>query len=263
MSLNLRIMGCGNSAGVPAIGNRWGNCDPNEPKNRRSRPSALLRSENTAIVIDTGPDFREQLNRADVSAIDAVFYTHAHGDHLHGLDDLRTLRNRMEREIPMYGSRATVEEIEERFQYMFIEKSGGVYLRVLRTHVVENEAMGKPMTIGDITFTPFRQDHGTCESIGLRVGDLAYCTDVVRFNEMALDILKGVKTWVIDAAGYVMPKNLVHMTLRQIYEYNKTVRAEQVYLTHLTPAMDYATLVKELPAGYSPAYDGLELSIGI
>jgi phosphoribosyl 1,2-cyclic phosphate phosphodiesterase len=254
-------MGCGNSAGVPAIGNRWGNCDPNEPKNRRTRPSALIRSETANIVIDTGPDFREQLNAADVAAIDGVFYTHAHGDHLHGIDDLRTLRNKMEREITMYGNRATVQEIEERFQYMFIEKNEGVYLRVLRSHIVENEDMGKPLTIAGVTMIPFRQDHGTCESVGLRIGDLAYCTDVVRFDDAAIDVLRGVKTWIVDAAGYVMPKNLVHMRLAQIYELREKIGAEQVYLTHLTPAMDYATLRKDLPEGYFPAYDGLEISV--
>jgi phosphoribosyl 1,2-cyclic phosphate phosphodiesterase len=263
MKLTLRIMGCGNSAGVPAIGNRWGQCDPNEPKNRRTRPSILIQSETTNIVVDTGPDFREQLNAANVDRIDAVIYTHAHGDHLHGIDDLRVLRIKMERQIPMYGNKATVDEITERFAYMFREQYGGVYPKILYPNIIPDEQLGEPLTIGDITLIPFGQDHGTCRSLGLRIGDLGYCTDVVQMEEPALNLLKGVKTWVVDAAGYKMPKNIVHMTLRQIYEANEIIGAERVYFTHLTPAMDYLTLKNETPDGYEPAYDGLEILVNL
>ncbi len=258
--ITLTILGCGNSAGTPAIGNYWGQCDPAEPRNRRTRPAIAIRSANTTIIVDTGPDLREQINRADIQHIDAVLYTHAHGDHVHGIDDLRSLRNRSKKVIDMWGDKPTVEELLERFGYLFADKHEGLYPRVLKPHVF---TFGQPLTIGDITVTPFQQDHGTCNSVGLRIGDVAYSTDAIRFNETALGILSGIKTWIVDAAGYKMPENKVHMTLKDLYRVNETVRAEKIYLTHLTPAMDYRMMLKELPNGYEPAWDGLNISCNI
>lgn len=260
MSIKVTILGCGNSAGVPSIGNYWGNCDPDEPKNRRTRPSIAVQSAKTTLVVDTGPDFREQMNRENITNLDAVLYTHAHGDHITGMDDLRVMRHRLKRLIDIYGSRETLAELQMRFNYMFIEQAE-IYPKVIIPHAIETDHFGIPMTIGDITLTPFEQDHGTCRSTGYRFGDLAYSTDVVGLDEKALAVLRGIKIWVLDASGYKMDKNVVHMTLRQAFALNEIVKAEKVYLTHMTTAMDYQTLRKELPPGFEPAWDGMQIQI--
>ncbi len=259
--IKFTLMGCGNSAGTPTIENYWGVCDPTEPKNRRLRPAGLVRSETTTLLIDAGPDLREQANRAGVMNPDAVIFTHAHADHVNGLEELRVFRQRYRKLVPIYGSQITITELHERFNYLFTERRD-IYPAVVDPYVIEPSQMGKPLTIGDITFVPFVQDHGTCETLGFRFGDMAYSTDMININTQSLESLSGVKTWIVDAAAYNMEHNQVHANLKKVYELNTVVDAEQVYLTHLPHTMDYQTLVKELPPGYSPAYDGLELVIG-
>lgn len=119
MKARLTIMGCGNSTGVPAAGNRWGDCDPNDPKNKRTRCSVLLQTEQTNIVIDTGPDFREHMNRANLQQLDAIFYTHAHSDHMNGIDDIRPYVFRQKKLMPVYASQDTFSELEGYFPYVF------------------------------------------------------------------------------------------------------------------------------------------------
>ncbi len=252
------ILGCGNSMGTPTIGNHWGACDPNEPRNQRTRASAVIRTDKTTLLIDTSPDLRQQANREGIARADAVFYTHAHADHIHGLEELRVFRLRHNQTIPVYGDKATMGELEERFAYLFIEKNR-IYPKVCDAHVLSPEDMNIPLTIGDITLTPFEQDHGTCQTLGVRVGDLAYSTDMVDLGQAALETLIGIKTWIVDAAAYRSDKNLVHANLQKIFDFNQIIQAEQVYLTHLPPTMDYWTLINELPPGYAPAYDGMSI----
>lgn len=254
------IMGCGNSSGTPSVGNYWGNCDPTEPRNRRTRAAALVRSASTTLVIDTGPDFREQANRAEITHPDAVLYTHSHGDHIHGIDDLRPFRLRNKRRIDIYANDYSMMELRERFGYLFTEKHG-IYPEVLTPHIWQKDDYGRKHIIGDIEFTPFIQDHGTCESVGFRFGDVAYSTDLVDLSPESIHTLQGIKIWVVDAAGYKMPENQVHLTLRSLYALNEKVMAPQIYITHLSSQMDYQTLCRELPEGYAPAYDGLTLDI--
>lgn len=258
MSAILTILGCGNSEGTPSAGNHWGLCDPAEPKNRRTRPSVAVQSANTTIIIDTGTDFREQLNRQDIRKVDAVLYTHAHSDHVGGIDDLRPFYKRTKQRIPVYGDKATLDELQERFDYQFVEKFQ-IYPQVLEAHVITQSQLCKPMTIGDISFIPYEQDHGTCKSLGFRFGDIAYSTDLVDLPPESLRALQGIKTWIADGAGYHMPINRVHYTLERLIEANKAVGAKQVYVTHLAPSMDYKKLAAELPSGFAPAYDGLQI----
>ena len=263
MKIKLTILGCGDSAGVPAIGNYWGDCDPAEPKNRRSRASIVVRSETTTLLVDTGPDLREQANRAGLEQVDAVLYSHTHSDHVNGIDEIRTYNKRAGFTItPVYGTQETIRDLTHRFDYLF-EAKNNLYPVVLDPRILGADMMGKPMTIGNITFTPFLQDHGTCESLGFRFGDIAYSTDMVRLPEDSLDVLKGIKTWIVDVSGYKMKKNVVHCTLENVYALNEKVGAEMVYLTHLPAYVDYQTLADEVPTGYAPAYDGLEFAIDV
>lgn len=255
-TLKVTVMGCGHSSGVPSVGNHWGHCDPNEPRNRRTRPSIAVQSETTNIVVDTGPDFREQINRTDIKNVHGVIYTHAHGDHIHGLDDLRPFRIRHGKIIDIYSNRATIEELEERFAYMFTQKQE-IYPQILKSTIIEKDAFGTPLMIGDIPVVPFEQIHGHMFTLGLRFGDFAYSTDVVDLDQAALATLAGIRTWVVDCAGYKMDQNLVHFKLKQVFEMNRIVQAEQVVLTHMPGFMDYRALEKELPEGYAPGYDGM------
>jgi phosphoribosyl 1,2-cyclic phosphate phosphodiesterase len=254
------ILGCGNSTGIPAIGNYWGKCDPAEPKNRRLRSSILVRSGNTAIVVDTGPDFREQLNRANIETVDAALYSHAHGDHVHGIDDLRPIRHRRGALVPVYGNRATLEELQSRFHYMFAGGNHALYPPVLEAKPFKTADFGAEQVIGELRFVPFEQDHGTCVSIGYRFGDIAYSPDFVRLDDKAVEILRGVRIWIADCAAYKDTQNAVHANLETIFSLREKIGAHEVYLTSLSLAMDYRALEKELRNGVKPAFDGLSLS---
>ncbi len=261
--LKITIMGCGHSSGTPTIGNYWGNCDPEEPRNYRTRASVLIQSADTNLVIDTGPDMRTQINKTGIAHIDAVLYSHCHSDHISGIDELRAFRLRDKKITDIYGNKETIEELQERYQYLFRDQNHGVYPRVLNGNIITDEQFGVPMVIGDITFTVFAQEHGTCRSLGFRFGDVAYSTDFVDLDDTALKELSGVKTWIADGCAYKMPNNVVHANLKTLYDLNEVIQAERVIVHHLSQQMDYQTLKKELPEGFDVAYDGMELEASV
>lgn len=255
----ITILGCGNSTGVPAIGNYWGECDPAEPKNNRTRSSIAVQTEKTTIIVDTGPNFREQVNRENISKIDAVLYTHAHSDHINGIDELRVIRFRNQKLVPVYGNKETFDDLKPRFHYMFDGGKHELYPPILDPITLQNEDFGRVEAFQDITFIPFDQDHGTVRSVGYRFGDCAYSVDMYKLDEIAIKTLQGINTWIVDAAAYNQDSNPVHANLETIYALNEQIGAQRVILTSLSLAMDYKTLIKELPKGYEPAYDGLKV----
>lgn len=258
MSLKVTILGCGNSLGTPSIGNHWGHCDPNEPRNRRTRASIAIQSAETTLVVDTGPDFKEQINSNNIKAIDGVLYSHAHSDHIHGIDELRAFRLRENKITNIYGNSGTIDELKDRFSYMFVSMHT-VYPQVLEAHIIEESQYDNEMHIGDISFIPYDQDHGTCRSLGYRFGDFAYSTDMYDLPEQSVETLRGIKTWLVDSCGYKFPNVRVHANLKRLYGLNEIIQAEHVILTHLSSQMDYRKVEKELPDGYSCAYDNMEI----
>lgn len=249
----LTILGCGGSTAVPTIGNRWGQCDPDEPKNRRLRPSALVKTADTSVLIDTGPDLRQQFNRVGQDDLDAVLYTHAHADHINGLDELRPLSLFNRRVFELYGNEATLSEIERRFDYMFTGSPDGFY----KPHVVSKTING-PFSVGDIDIQPIEQQHGNLTSIGYRFGNVAYSTDVSDLDDAALAALEGLDTWIIDAGNsFVEDRSPVHANVQQIEEWGRMIKPRMTYLTHLTLFMDYRTCIGRLPENIVPAHDGL------
>ncbi len=256
MDGKLIVLGCGGSAGVPTVGNWWGNCDPAEPRNLRTRPSIALKTQDTLIIVDTSPDFREQMNREKLGCPDAIVITHDHADHVNGLDELRILQRRHNRKFAVHSTPYTLAQLEKRVDYMFKSSENGFYPAVCDAVPIE---LHQQMTIGDIAFTPFEQDHGTIKSLGLRIGNVAYSTDVKRLGPEAYKILSGVETWIVDGMGNHSRENPVHVCIEEVIEMNEKVGAKRVYLTHLPPTMDYQTLLKELPPGFVPAYDGMTL----
>ncbi|MBI1207889.1 MAG: MBL fold metallo-hydrolase [Azospirillum sp.] len=255
--MRITILGCGGSSGVPVVGNIWGACDPDEPRNRRLRPSILVEHDGTVILVDTGPDLRQQLLAARVSRIDAVLYTHPHADHCHGIDELREINRLTQAPIPVYGDARTLAEVHARFGYCFLPLTEGnfYYKPVLTPHVIEGG-----FRVGAIEIQPFTQDHGFTTSIGFRFGAFAYSTDVWRFDEAAFAALAGIEAWVVDCVR-VEPPHPVHAHLALTLSWIERVKPRRAWLTHMNHTLDYRTLANRLPAGVAPAYDGLVIEV--
>lgn len=257
------ILGAGGSTGVPAIGNIWGKCDPNEPKNLRSRTSALLKYNGMNFVIDTGPDFKHQANRHNLTQIDGVIYTHDHGDHTNGIDELRVYRNRQGTNIPVYGTDETLGSIESRHGHMF-ESRSEFYAQVVDRHAFKASDMKKRFEIvSGLSVIPFEMQHGQIMSTGYRIGDLAYCVDMSYIPDESLEVLRGIKTLIVDSAGYHFPESKQHANFAYIQELQDKLQPHQTVLTVLSVIMDYETIKKEAPNNAIPAHDGLSLNINL
>ncbi len=257
--MQVRILGCGGSGGVPLIGNDWGACDPNNPKNRRLRASILVRNGATTLLVDTSPDLREQLLSAGVERLDGVLYTHAHADHIHGIDDLRPVNRQMQAWIPIYADPETLATIEARFGYVLekIPEEYGYFKPCLTPNVIKG-----PFKIENIDILPFEQDHGFGRTtLGFRFGEIAYSTDVVEFPESAFEALRGVRVWIVDCLRD--KAHPTHSHLAQTLEWIARVKPERAVLTHMNQYLDFETLARRLPKGVEPAYDGLVLEGGI
>jgi len=262
MTQSITLLGTGSSGGVPRIGNDWGKCDPANPKNRRRRCSALLSrlsSEGeTRVLIDTSPDLREQMLGAGISDIDAVLYTHEHADHTHGIDDLRAFFLMKRKRVEVWADDATGRMLTTRFTYCFYTAPGSDYPPIINLNPME---AGTPVTIegagGSITATPFQVHHGTIDALGFRVGGMAYTPDIDGVPETSLAYLQDLDLWIVDALRRTPHPS--HWSLPQTLEWIARMKPKRAVITNLHIDMDFATLVKELPAGVEPAYDGLRL----
>jgi len=250
--MKMTILGCGTSGGVPKMPEHWGACDPSNPKNRRRRASVLVEEGDTTVVIDTTPDFREQMLSAGVKKLDAAFYTHDHADHVHGIDDLRGFYQNTRNKIPIYADQQTLDLIKHRFDYIFHSQDG--YPSMCSSHAIK-----APVKVNGLKMIPFEQGHGNGISLGYRFGDMAYSTDLNRLPESAFDALAGVKVWVVDALRYQPHPTHAHLDLT--LSWIEKLKPERAILTHMTWDMDYDTLVKNLPAGVEPAYDGMVIEL--
>jgi phosphoribosyl 1,2-cyclic phosphate phosphodiesterase len=262
------ILGCGASPGVPRLGNDWGSCDPSEPKNRRTRTSLLVErfgggGRPTRVLVDTGPDVRAQLLDANVEAIDAVVYTHAHADHTHGIDELRVFAQNKHGLVDVYADEATGGHLERTFGYCFQSPPGGLYPPILRMHRI---AAGEPLTIGgpggEVRLLPLRQIHGEIDSLCLRVGGLAYSCDVSDLPSDTERALAGLDVWVVD--GLRDTPHVSHFSVSDALAWIERLRPKRAVLTHMTNDLDYGALKLRLPPHVEPAYDGmiLEFSAG-
>jgi phosphoribosyl 1,2-cyclic phosphate phosphodiesterase len=254
--MRVTILGSGGAGGVPMISSGWGKCDPAEPRNRRTRPSILVEDGATRILVDTSPDLREQLLRSDVNSLDAVVYTHFHADHVNGIDDLREINRAMQRPIPCFADALTLGSLHQSFGYVFLGVPEGA--PIFRPWLQARRVDG-PFHVGATTVTPFEQDHGWASSLGLRFGDIAYSTDVVRLDDAALAALEGVKVWIVGCLTDQPHTTHAHVDL--VLDWVRQVRPEQTILTHMGPSLDYATLRTSLPKGVEPGYDGMVIEV--
>jgi phosphoribosyl 1,2-cyclic phosphate phosphodiesterase len=258
--MKVTLLGCGGSQGVPNSAGDWGQCDPADPRNRRLRPSVLVETatpagETRRILIDTGPDLREQLLRAGVNMIDAILYTHAHADHIHGIDDLRAINKVMNRAIPFWATATVMEQIKTRFAYAIEGKHEGFYRPTLLPHVFDG-----PFEAAGIPVIPFTQDHGFTATTGFRIGDFGYSTDVVQLDEAAFTALDGITTWIVDCVR--LAPHPTHSHLERTLGWIGRLKPARAVLTHMDGSLDYAALAALLPDGVEPGRDGLVLPVG-
>jgi phosphoribosyl 1,2-cyclic phosphate phosphodiesterase len=260
--LEITILGSGSSGGVPRADGAWGDCDPTDPRNRRTRCSMLARRRSpdgpeheTTVLVDTSPDMRLQTAGAGVRRLDAVLLTHDHADQTHGIDDLRAFALRQRDTIPVYMDAATSGSLHRRFGYIF--EGAGDYPAICEARALP--PLGESWEIvgpsGVIPVNTFDQDHGGVRSVGYRFGSVAYSSDLVDLPETALEVLAGVKVWIVDALRY--RPHPTHFHLAKALEWIARVRPDRAILTNLHIDMDFETLAAQLPDGVEPAFDGL------
>ena len=252
--MKIRILGCGTSTGVPRIGNDWGACDPAEPKNRRTRSAIMIESGANRMLVDCGPDLREQLLAAEVSTFDMVLVTHDHADHLHGLDDLRPIAQAIKAQVVMRSRQTTLDRIVDRFRYAF--QGNDLYPAVLRAEPIADD-----QPFGQARLRVVDQPHGGITSLGLRVDEggrsLVYAIDFNTLSEDMESLYRGADLWICDCLR--RRPHPTHAHLDSVLGWARDLRVGQLLLTHLDNSMDFADLCRTLPDWAAPAFDGQEI----
>jgi phosphoribosyl 1,2-cyclic phosphate phosphodiesterase len=253
--MQLTMLGVGSSAGTPMIGCNCSTCTSSDSRNYRTRCSASIKLDNgKTILIDTGPDLRQQALREGLKQVDAVLYTHTHADHLHGIDDLRAFCQIQRQQIPLYGSHNTMQHICDKFGYTLRNPSNFWDLPVLKVNVIN-----APFQIFDQTIIPIPLKHGNSDIYGYRIGDIAYLTDVSSIPENSLVLLHSLKVLLLDCLRYTT--HYTHINLEQSLNYAGLIQAESTYLIHMTHELEYSNLSAQLPENVYVGYDGLKLIV--
>ncbi len=253
--MQITILGAGSSAGTPMIGCQCNTCISNDRRNNRTRCSSLIELDNgKVILIDTGPDLRQQALREGLTKVDAVLYTHTHADHLHGIDDLRSFCQLQRSQVPLYGSPEAMAHIADKFGYALREPSNFWDLPVLNVNPID-----KPFQLFEQTILPIPIKHGNSDIFGYRVGDIAYLTDVSVIPESSMALLKGVKVLLLDCLRY--KTHYSHINVEQSLHYASLISADSTYLIHMTHELEYSELSAMLPNQVFVGYDGLKLVV--
>jgi phosphoribosyl 1,2-cyclic phosphate phosphodiesterase len=250
--LEVEILGSGTSMGVPMVGCDCRVCCSGDPKDKRLRTSALIRVDNTQILIDTSVDYRQQMLRAAVTHLDGVIYTHHHVDHILGLDDLRCFNIRNKISIPLYGLEETMRNIKRMFAYAFKTNTRVSGVPRLSINILDDF----PFRINKVEILPIPLLHGTLPIFGFRVGDFAYCTDVNKIPESSYERLRDLKVLILDALRFKPHPS--HFTIEEAVREAQKIGAEKTYLTHISHAILHRETEEQLPEGIHLAYDGLK-----
>ena len=262
MTLRFTLLGCGSSGGVPRLGGHWGECDPNDPRNRRRRCSMLVErigpEGTTRVLVDTSPDMRQQLLDANVGALDGVVWTHAHADHVHGIDDLRMIVFNQRRLLDVWADDATHAALEARFAYVFETPPGSNYPPILTRHPLSGpvsvEGAGGPVAV-----MPVPVGHGDMPALGLRIGGLAYMPDVKDIPDASLPLLAGLDVWVLDALRRAPHPS--HLSLPEALGWIERMAPARAVLTNMHIDLDWKTVEAETPAHVTPAHDGMVIEL--
>jgi len=250
--MTITFLGTGTSHGVPTLRCRCPVCTSPDPRNKRTRASLWIRHRGLSILIDTATDFRTQALRENIDEVDLILQTHAHADHTHGLDDIRIYsRNKT---IPLAGFGSTLQEMKERFSYIFKDtQRGGGKPKIQLVEVFP----GEPAVLEGFAFTPLPIRHGDLTIAGYRWENCAYLTDCSGIPESTYPLLEGLDLLVLDALRY--EPHPTHFSLDEALEVVKRTGARQTYLTHMAHNFDHSTLSDQLPPTIQPAWDGLTL----
>ena len=252
--MKITILGCGTSTGVPVIGCHCSVCTSSDPRNRRTRTSALFSVNGHNLLVDTSTDLRAQCLANHIERIDAVLFTHPHADHIHGIDELRIFNLLQKSAIPCYGNRDTINRIKGMFRYIFSEDTNNSWKPKLTLHIIDS-----PQKIMDIPVTPVEILHGSLSILGYRIADVAYITDCSEVPPESLRLLEGIRLLIIGALRE--KPHPTHFTISQAIELSERVKPERTVLTHLSHSVDYTLHSKDLPRGVEFAYDGMEIDV--
>ncbi len=254
--MKIRVLGSGTSTGVPLVGCSCATCISTDLRDKRLRPSILVESDTTTVVIDTSADFRYQMLRENVKKIDAVVFTHHHFDHIGGFDDVRAFNFMLRKALPIYLMQETLDNLERTFIYAFMDtgqKGGGV--PVVEQHIIDKEAF----TVGDIDFMPIPMMHGKMRVNGYRIGNFAYCTDTNFISEESFALLHNLDILILDALRY--ESHTTHFSVDEALAAAKRIGAKQTYFTHIAHNIKHDDLESRLPQGIAICYDGLHFEI--
>lgn len=252
--LDITILGSGTSTGIPVVGCECPVCRSSDPRNQRTRCSALVSFAGRNVLIDTSTDLRQQALREDIRNIDAVLYTHCHADHVHGIDDLRGFNLRSRKAIPIYGAEETLKRIRHMFDYIFNGETPYGFAPLLETCTVVG-----PVDLFGLTFEPIPLLHGDLEVLGYRCGPVAYLTDCSAIPDSSMPLLQNLQLLVID--GLRFKPHPTHFNIPQAIAMAKQIGAGRTLLTHLSHDVDHAQHAQDLPAGIEFAYDGQRVSL--
>ncbi len=255
--LRLTFLGTGTSHGVPVIGCACAVCRSTDPRNRRYRPSVLVQRRGQTILVDTPPELRLQLLRAEVTRLDAILYTHTHADHLFGLDDVRVFSGHTASGLPVFGSRQTLENLRRQFYYVFIETPAAGGKPRLDLHAIE--PLDRPFVVAGLDVQPVPVLHGTTPVLGFRFGNLAYVTDTNQIPPASLELLRELDVLVLDALRD--RPHPTHFSLSEALEVVAELGPRRTYFTHICHDLDHAATNRRLPPGVELAYDGLIVDV--
>ncbi len=253
--LAITVLGSGTSVGVPTIGCHCEVCTSADPRDNRLRPSVLVRHAGHNIVIDTTPDFRLQSLRARIERLDAIVFTHAHADHIMGLDDVRPFNYHQSSGIPVYGAQETIDTLRRVFEYVFADTAHDSHVPHLETHAHD----GKPFDLFGLEFTPVPLAHGRTRVFGYRFGDAAYLTDHSDIPKESMGLLRGLDVLFLDALRH--RPHPTHTTVKRALEYVEELKPHRAFFTHICHDLAHEATERALPPHVRLAYDGLEIRV--